>query len=603
MWLVEDDGRPVVAYGLCWVEAPPGEIVAEQIVDPAQRGRGLSELLLRPRRGAGGRAVPRPRPRRRRQPGRLVARERRAPPRALRAPRLRARAHLPAARPRPGRRWRTRSWPAGHHRRGDSAPAATRPPSTRPARRRSATTSGPGRDGPRGVDSSSASPATTSTSGSGSSPGTASEVAGRHRGHRDAARRLHRRALRAPPVARPRPRHGRCCCRSAPSCAVAACRCAYFGVDAAQPDRGAAPLRVGRLPLAARRHLLLREAARRRLTGAGAPRRAAAAAVGRRATIGSGPAPDGGMASRITQCVLAARLHPRRSWRSPSTTVLFLLGGTSSPRASGRSSTCSSSCSSRAPPGPGRPSSPPSSPSSPGTSSSCRRTTRSQIHDPKDWLVAGRVPRRRRLVGLQAGRMREREARARGARAGDGGAQPAQRRGRLADVHRADGRDLPRRDRRRARRRLGDALRAATDGGAASATARRRPATVVDAAVEERARRRRPSEPARRRTASRRGSPAAGADGGLYVPVRSPSGVAGVLTVQARARRAPLLRRRRAPGHVARQPRRRVPRARAAAGGGHHGGGRARGRPASSPACSRPCPTSSRPRWPRSPRR
>jgi mycothiol synthase len=44
-WLVEDD-RGLAAYGFCWVEAPPGEIVAEQIVDPALRGRGLSELLL-----------------------------------------------------------------------------------------------------------------------------------------------------------------------------------------------------------------------------------------------------------------------------------------------------------------------------------------------------------------------------------------------------------------------------------------------------------------------------------------------------------------------------------------------------------------------------
>ena len=45
VWLVEDD-RGLAAYGFCWVEAPPGEIVAEQIVDPALRGRGLSELLL-----------------------------------------------------------------------------------------------------------------------------------------------------------------------------------------------------------------------------------------------------------------------------------------------------------------------------------------------------------------------------------------------------------------------------------------------------------------------------------------------------------------------------------------------------------------------------
>ena len=45
-WLVEDEGGLVVAYGFCWVEAPPGEIVAEQTVHPSARGHGLSEYLL-----------------------------------------------------------------------------------------------------------------------------------------------------------------------------------------------------------------------------------------------------------------------------------------------------------------------------------------------------------------------------------------------------------------------------------------------------------------------------------------------------------------------------------------------------------------------------
>jgi len=45
-WLVEDGSDVPVGYGLCWVETPPGEIVAEQAVDPAARGRGLSEFLL-----------------------------------------------------------------------------------------------------------------------------------------------------------------------------------------------------------------------------------------------------------------------------------------------------------------------------------------------------------------------------------------------------------------------------------------------------------------------------------------------------------------------------------------------------------------------------
>jgi mycothiol synthase len=46
LWLVEDQGGSVVGYGLCWLEAPPSEVVADQIVAPAHRGRGLSELLL-----------------------------------------------------------------------------------------------------------------------------------------------------------------------------------------------------------------------------------------------------------------------------------------------------------------------------------------------------------------------------------------------------------------------------------------------------------------------------------------------------------------------------------------------------------------------------
>jgi GNAT superfamily N-acetyltransferase len=46
LWLVEDEEGSVVGYGLCWLEAPPSEVVADQIVAPRHRGRGLSELLL-----------------------------------------------------------------------------------------------------------------------------------------------------------------------------------------------------------------------------------------------------------------------------------------------------------------------------------------------------------------------------------------------------------------------------------------------------------------------------------------------------------------------------------------------------------------------------
>jgi mycothiol synthase len=45
VWIVAAGGGSVVAYGLCWTEAP-GEAVAEQLVDPGHRGRGLNELLL-----------------------------------------------------------------------------------------------------------------------------------------------------------------------------------------------------------------------------------------------------------------------------------------------------------------------------------------------------------------------------------------------------------------------------------------------------------------------------------------------------------------------------------------------------------------------------
>ncbi len=45
VWIVADAGGSVVAYGLCWTEAP-GEVAAEQLVAPAHRGRGLNEVLL-----------------------------------------------------------------------------------------------------------------------------------------------------------------------------------------------------------------------------------------------------------------------------------------------------------------------------------------------------------------------------------------------------------------------------------------------------------------------------------------------------------------------------------------------------------------------------
>ena len=46
VWVVEDGGGALVAYALCWLEAPPDEAAAEQLVAPWHRGLGLHELLL-----------------------------------------------------------------------------------------------------------------------------------------------------------------------------------------------------------------------------------------------------------------------------------------------------------------------------------------------------------------------------------------------------------------------------------------------------------------------------------------------------------------------------------------------------------------------------
>jgi mycothiol synthase len=45
-WLVAAERGRLAGYGICWVEAPPGEIAAEQVVHPEARGLGLSEALL-----------------------------------------------------------------------------------------------------------------------------------------------------------------------------------------------------------------------------------------------------------------------------------------------------------------------------------------------------------------------------------------------------------------------------------------------------------------------------------------------------------------------------------------------------------------------------
>ena len=117
LWLVEEQGGSVVGYGLCWVEAPPREIVAEQVVAPAHRGHGFSEHLLQLgearamellTRAAGGR--------RRRTSACGRTRRDAAPHRPVRHTTATAGADLPAPRSRPRRELRGGSgMAAGHH--------------------------------------------------------------------------------------------------------------------------------------------------------------------------------------------------------------------------------------------------------------------------------------------------------------------------------------------------------------------------------------------------------------------------------------------------------------------------------------------------------
>ena len=121
------------------------------------------------------------------------------------------------------------------------------------------------------------------------------------------------------------------------------------------------------------------------------------------------------------------------------------------------------------------------------------------MHDPKDWLslVAFLV------VGLHRRPPGRTHARTRGARprarAGDRGAQPAQRRRRLPDVDRAHGGDLPQRDRRRC-----SAPSSATSSCSTATTCARTGRRRAGARRRRRRRRARPPRPSRRATAPRR---------------------------------------------------------------------------------------------------
>ena len=200
---------------------------------------------------------------------------------------------------------------------------------------------------------------------------------------------------------------------------------------------------------------------------------------------------------------------------------------------------------------------------------------------PQGLAVPGRVPRgrrHRRHPGRAHARTRSPRARA---GEGDRGPEQAERRGRLADVHRADGRELSQRGGRGPRRGVGDPV----------LPRGRRAALVLPGAGRQLHRR------GRRRARSPRpwtqdpGAPASTPESPGRPPWRRPATAGCTCPCAARpacpacspcrrAATAGRTRRGRPARDLAQQPRRRVPRAREAAGRRHHGGRRARGRPA-----------------------
>src|SRR5665648_133774 len=164
-----------------------------------------------------------------------------------------------------------------------------------------------------------------------------------------------------------------------------------------------------------------------------------------------------------------------------------------------------------------------------------------QIHDPKDWLSLVAFLVVGVIVGVQAGRMREREARAL-AREQETAALnrlSAAVVSQTSTAHMAES----------CLKEVVDVLVAGPatlfvlDGDDLESYCQTPAGGCPDPAVTERARRAvREGEAAGAQDAALAASPAAvtaAGDGGLYVPVHSPSGVSGVLTVQARANGRP----------------------------------------------------------------
>jgi two-component system sensor histidine kinase KdpD len=160
-----------------------------------------------------------------------------------------------------------------------------------------------------------------------------------------------------------------------------------------------------------------------------------------------------------------------------------------------------------------------------------------EVHDPKDWLSLVAFLVVGVIVGVQAGRMREREARAL-AREQE---TAALNRLSAAVVSQTSTAEMAASCLKEVVEVLGAASATlfVRDGDELEAYCQAPAGDSADTAVTERARQAvRQSEAAEARGHSE-AAPAttvtAAGDGGLYVPVHSPSGVSGVLTVQARA--------------------------------------------------------------------
>jgi K+-sensing histidine kinase KdpD len=202
-----------------------------------------------------------------------------------------------------------------------------------------------------------------------------------------------------------------------------------------------------------------------------------------------------------------------------------------------------------------------------------------RVHDSQDWLALVAFLVVGLLVGLQAGRLREREARAL-AREQE---TAALNRLSAAVVTQTSVSHMAESCLKEVAEVLGagSATLFVLDGDDLESYCQTPAGDCPDPTLAERAR-----QTVRDGEAARGGeveitpeAVTAAGDGGLYVPVHSPSGGAGGLTRPGPCERAAVFRRRRPSGHLPEQPRGRLSRARHAPSGRLEGRRRARGRP------------------------